>query len=350
MTVAEAKMIAREWVETQIGKTPGLHGVIFGGSVNVMEETAPFSPSSDVDLFFIVDDKFLSECKQRKLVHQGVLLEPSYHPLSAFEKASQVLGNFLYASHLSVSSVVYDSDGELSKIQRNVANEYRRIKWVRARCDHIHQEVTENLIPELGRERPSVDRMLCLLLICNRVQNLPIVALLRPPTVRKALTLFREICVSYDATDLYQSYIDLIGCSGMHKVDALRVLQSCTEAYDYAVSIYKTPFFPDWELSEESRPMMIGGAEEFIEKGHCYEGILWLSLAWTAAAIAIRNDALVQARRTYLPAYETFLDRLDLGTQDGHSRKVAQARIVLSRAMQLSLHIMENNQDILWDN
>jgi hypothetical protein len=59
MTVGEAKATARRWVEENSGEVPGLLGVFYGGSINSM--------------------------------HEGVLLEPSYHRYASFTDAETAL-------------------------------------------------------------------------------------------------------------------------------------------------------------------------------------------------------------------------------------------------------------------
>lgn len=125
MTVREAKEIAKKWVDEDACKLPGFQGAFFGGSVNWKPDEEPFPIHSDLDISLVIDGD-TGIFKQRKILYQGVILEPSPKSVERVKTAEQVLGDFRLACHFSVPSIIADPTGHLSEIHRIVSNEYAR--------------------------------------------------------------------------------------------------------------------------------------------------------------------------------------------------------------------------------
>ena len=146
MKVQEAREIAREWVQTDVSSTPGLHSVFFAGSINFMGDDDSFPHLSDVDLFYVLKDEAGAEQRHQKKMYRGVLLDQSYHRLRHLQNVEGVLGHFVYACNLAVPSILHDPTGQLTRIHRLVSVQYEERKWVRKRCENLRRRVLESYI------------------------------------------------------------------------------------------------------------------------------------------------------------------------------------------------------------
>ena len=345
MTTGEALQIAKEWAVEQAKQTPGTFGVFFGGSINSFLLEAAFPQSSDIDIFFVVDESVLPQLRQRKLCVEGLVLEPSYHPLGQFKSPEKVLGDFINAYNLSFNSVIYDPTGELSRTQRTVAEGYPLLKWVLKRKENILLSLND-FIHQISTDGSIFGRVWALLWTANHIHQLPLVALLRPPTVKKAIILFHDLCIDWLRESLYSSYLELLGSSTLTESELEAPVKAFTRAYDFAVSVHRTPFFPDFILSKVSRPYMIGGVTDMIQSGYHKDSILWLLYGWTTALMAIQNDAPASFIE-YEPPYDTFLASLLLKSQLDFGRKAQMARKAVEQVEQFADALIASNPRIL---
>lgn len=347
MTVREAREIAIQWVNRQVSGIPGLHSVLFGGSINSMAQDDDFPESSDVDLLFVVRDDALAASKQRKLRHQGLLLDSSFHPLSFLGTPEIVLRNFIYAYHLSTSNIIYDPSHEMAQIRGKVAEDYPKHKWVQARRENVRNSALEQLIPRLTVDAPLYDRIWAFLLTGDRIFQLPLIALLRPPSFRKCIIFFRDICKSKGFHDLYQANLGLLGSATMGRSQIDRYLGLCTTAYDFAVKVRRMPFFMDFDVSVESRSLVIDGALDLLDRDCEREAVGWILFGWTIAIKAIENDAPANEREEFRGEYHAFLRAIGLETREDFSHKADIAKSVVAMADDFAGELISTNERII---
>jgi len=347
MTVYEVRKIAIQWVNEQVSGIPGLHSVFFDGSINSMDHDNYFPDSSDVDLCFVVRDSALATTSQRKLRHHGLLLDASFHPLSSLGTAESVLKNFIYAYHLSTSSIIYDPSHEMEQIHRKVAEEYPRQKWVQARRESVLNAASEHLIPRLTSDAPLYDRIWAFLLIDNHGLQLPLISLLKPPSFKKSIIFFRDICKEKGLNDLYQAHLQLIGSAPMGRLQFARYLGLCTAAYDFAVKVKRTPFFMDFNVSAESRSLVIDGSLDLLDNDCEREAIAWILFGWSIAIKAIENDAPATERQEFITEYYAFLRAIGLETLEDFSHKADLAKSFLAMVDDFAGALMSTNERIV---
>jgi hypothetical protein len=346
MTTAQARDIAKQWALEQVGIVPGLRGVFLAGSINHLSDSDPLPRESDVDIYLVVDDEQMPEVTQRKFEYRGVLLEPSYHPRSAFSSPGRVLENFIYAFHLSVPSVVFDPYDELAPIQKEVEKGYTELHWVEQRCQRIMDSALQVYIPEMVGASHPYQKTLAFLFTANCAIQLPLAATLKPPTVKKAMIFFRDLCEAYSADELYRSYLELLGSSSMDKPQVRDYLTRCTAAFNFVIPIRKTKFPLSHCASEDERTYLIDGSGFLIESGYFRDAIPWILMTWSVAANVMRNDGSQAAIAPYLNDYEDFLKDLGVTTETELQTKASKARAVMDRSMVLAQTILSSNPAI----
>jgi len=92
MTVAEAKVTARKWVEAHASEVPRLTGVFTASSMNWLPKRCAYDPSSDIDLYHVTDGEPDPSLRMRMLFHQGGVLQPSYKSERALRRCADGAG------------------------------------------------------------------------------------------------------------------------------------------------------------------------------------------------------------------------------------------------------------------
>jgi hypothetical protein len=145
MTVGEAKNIARQWVEEYKGEIDGFVGAYFVGSINFKAENEIWPDTSDIDFRIVVNSETPKDFRQRKFLYNSVLLEPIYQKLDEIETPDQILSHAAYGCHFTVPNTISDPTGHVLEIQKAVAKDFEKEKWVRKRCEHA-QDWAEHIL------------------------------------------------------------------------------------------------------------------------------------------------------------------------------------------------------------
>ena len=142
MNVAEAKGVAREWVADNVAGWPGFRAAHLVGGITAMDDDAFFPPTKDIDMHLIFEnDSALVQARgpiPNILEAQvaGLAIEAGLKPVSEYESPAAILGNPELAFHFTVESSLYDPDGWLSGLSREVIPQYADREWVDARMQH----------------------------------------------------------------------------------------------------------------------------------------------------------------------------------------------------------------------
>jgi len=345
MQVHEAKAIARKWVE-EVGKQePAFLGAFFAGSINWMPKDAPWPRTSDVDLFLLVDREVAGWSEQKKFLYNGVILEAVVFPLERFRTPEQVLVR-IDAANLSIPSIISDPSGHLTKLQRAVAEGYSKREWVRKRCEKARQNVQSDYLEEMIRADTLCDQVLNLLWAVMEMAQIPALAHLRNPTVRKCLVVFGELLMAQGKRSLHESLLTLLGSVGMNQGQVESHLQECISAYDRAIEVISTPFWGDFDVNDQMRPIAVDGSWELIDSGYHREAVFWILSVHTVAQMAIQNDAPEGEKAQFMHRYERVLGELGMGSSADLQHRAELGRSILNDIMKVAEEIMASNSEI----
>ncbi len=299
MKAKEAKIIAKQWVAEYAAHLPGFHGAYLAGGINRIPDDEPFPLYIDVDVHVILENRQESDLRQDLILYHNVIVESLYIDRGGYESPEAVLSNPLDAQNFLSPSVISDPTGSLTEIQKTVAQEYTRRKWVGERCRRLKEQIMNTLDDE--EKSSSFLPMLVLLL------NIPYLianAHLKAPTNRRALCQIREILHAADRQELYESILAIWGFAHISREETEFRLQECLRAFDRAVEVFKTPFEFDYRIHSYVRPYILDGAQEMIQAGCHREAMLWIVANHLVANVAIRNDAPEDEKRQFQEAYD----------------------------------------------
>ena len=273
MDVGQAKEIVPQWVCEEGRHLPGFAGAFFHGSVIWLPDDAPLPAASDVDVMVVIDDASPPQ-KIGKLRHRGILLEASYLPLEHLQTAEQVLGQYQLAGSLRAASVILDQTEALAPLQTAVARDFANRRWVWRRCEHALTKIESGL--HLDPAAPFHDQVIAWLFPTGITTHVLLTAGLRNPTVRTRYLAARSLLADFRRLDLYQTLLELLGCSELTQDRSTDHLDALTDAFDAVKAVVASPFFFASDITDLARPVATDGSRELIERGDRREAVFWL--------------------------------------------------------------------------
>jgi len=348
VTIREAKRIAQDWVETEAASIPNFRGAFLTGSINWKKDDDPFPSVSDVDLKTLVDNDDPDSLNEQGLIQQyrsykGIALETTYSPLQGFSSPETDLADYRYAAHFTVPNILSDPTGELIKIQKTIAEQFARKKWVTKRIDGARGSVQWGLD---GLQSGSFEDRMLALWFATGIAAIPVQADLRHPTIRKGGIVFLEIMENIGRQDLHESLLKIYGSQSMTRRDVETHLEDLSNTFDRAVEIVRSPSMGDY-INLIARPVVIDGAREMVNDGFHREAMIWIGNMRTICQQTILQDAPDEEQKKYSEHYEKFLAELGLHSMDDFQKRAEGLTLLLEEMMQVAKKIVESNQKIM---
>lgn len=297
-TKAELARAARAWVESAGARTPGFCGAFLHGSILDHADDAELAPWSDVDVIVVLDNARPSgePAKPGKLLFHDVLLDVAYVPWEHVRVPERVLADYRLAPSLARLHILADPGGRLAEVHRVVSREYPKPEWIERRLLDARANALDKL-----RSVPAFDRLhervMAWLFGAGILCHCILVGGLRNPTVRKRYLAARELLRACGREDVYQTLLDLLGCSRMGRERALLHLERMASAFDAATRCTggitghvaassaghrsggaSLPFASD--VTDVARPISVDGSRELIDRGDHREAIFWIAVTY----------------------------------------------------------------------
>jgi hypothetical protein len=298
----------------------------------------PLPATSDVELAVIIDGPVpnsmvepAAPLAQRKILHRGVILERLFWPLDGLRNIEAQLAGF-GASTLYTSEVILDPTGEIARVQREVAAAYAKARWVRARCESAAAQATlytdsvSGVTPNpllTGYPSDWIQRVVALYFgaIVPALQ-MPCLANLDHFTFRKAFATARGLYESHGAVGLYRRILEILGSAEWTRDAAEARLEEFGWAFDCAVRVLRTRFYPDIDLQPFCRTLFVGGATDLVRSGFHRESACYFATRRSWYQNAIENDGSEEDRDAGSEGYDRLLAALGIS---GMSDLVARA-------------------------
>jgi hypothetical protein len=290
MNVAEATDLATEWLRVHAENSPGFRGAHLMGSITALPPSADFPPDGDLDIGILVD---LSPPAGQEVIekwYRGVAIEAGMRGIADYSSPEAVLANPELACHLAVDSIIADPAGMLGGIQRHVARDYGRRRWVIERCRREKDRVLASL-DDAGRAETGWERAVHLNLAVLSLSGLLALALLRPPTHRKCLILLREILRDVGKPELHEDALAICGFAGLGAARVSTYLERSAHAFDRAVELKRTPSPYGFKLRSHLRPYLVDSMRPLIAGGEHREAMFWICASLYISSSALQNDA-----------------------------------------------------------
>lgn len=341
--VGAARDAARRWVLENAAVEVGFRGAFYHGSTGWLPDDALLPATSDVDVMVVFDDAEL-RTKPGKFRYEGVLLEVSYMTAERLGSPEMVLGRPELAGSFRGRSVISDPSGWLTTLQKAVARDYARRRWVVERCESTRDNILRYL-RLLGEPGPFHDAVTNWLFATGNTTLMPLVAGLRNPTVRKRYAASRELLADYGRRDFYDTLLGLLGCTGMERARAEHHLGALARAFDAATEVVRTPFFFASDISEDARAVAIDGSREMIEAGDHQEAVFWMVATYSRCQKIFYHDAPALQEK-YAANFRELLGDLGIASSGDLRQRGAEVEAFLPRLWEATMAIVTVNQDV----
>jgi hypothetical protein len=334
MTVMDAKRYAKVFVADRYLSDEGFMGAFLGGSTAFMNNNADFPFGSDIDVRVLyaseqqlpvnIRDHF--ECK-------GAIIEPSYRVADEIFDLDRLLDNPYSVSDLVNGDVLSDPSGRLEQIQREIQNTYKNDQHIMRRCRGLGK-VIDRLAGAITEPVRALGPVVTIFsIIVSTLAQLPLVATLQNPTIRRALAESKLILEKWNNGDLYGELLSLIGGNKVAP-EVVKVLTGrCLKTFDYAVTVISS-FFPAADfIDAQLRERWATGMSELIDSGNSDESLPFILHKYGASMTAIENDAPDSAKLVWRRLFEQTLEELGLNDRSEILRRVTDAQNVYYRML-----------------
>ncbi len=346
LSVRQAKAIAHRWVEEAGSRTAGFQGAFFAGSINWMQDGDPFPSTSDVDVKIVVDDAVgLPEVTRELLFIDDVALEVVYMSSKWFQSSSAILSDYRSACTFAKPNLILDRSQYLARLQREVMENYAGHAWIRKRCEQAFSELKRSLTM-MNETQAIHDQVSSWVFTLIFLAHLFLVADLRNPTMRKCLVSVRETLSRYRLMPQFETMLEFLGCADKGREQVEGLLAACSNSFQAAVEVVRTPFFNTNLLRPEARPLALDGSQELIEQGAHRETVLWILVIHSWCQKALSNDGPAQMRDRLGVHYRTLLDALGIGSWAKLKARQATIEALLPRIWAAAETILEANPAI----
>lgn len=333
ITTGEARRVAEVWLREEARGVPELVGAILAGSTRTRDAEAPHPAASDVDVFLWVDAEVPSNIEHprdrfapRKILRDGIVLEPSFHDARRIADSATVLGDVHLAAAFADPLILLDPAGRLAAVANAVRPEYRRRRHVQRR---LVQALTLLEAMSAAPRAPALPTLapcwrnaaLALTVMCSAVA--PLVAALRVPTVRRSLVVAREVLAEAGRQDLADALLRLAGSATLSRAEIEERVDELWSAYDAAVEARRTPVVMDWNVSRDARALERAAIGELLSEGHHREAAYPLLQLRTAAQGILENDGSDEVRAWSRAGYGRLLASLGIEGDEAFAARAA---------------------------
>lgn len=355
VNVMEAKGVARDWVATNADNWPGLRAAHLVGGITAMEDDATFPTTKDIDLHLIFDDDS-AMVQQRGPIPNileaqvaGLAIEAGLKPVSDYQSPAAILGNPELAFHFTVESSIYDPDGWLSGLSREVIPGYADREWVDARMRHevLGQERAFALRP-LAQELLGPSGELSMLGYSSTfLAGAFSVAALRAPKIGgRVFVTVREYLNELDRLDLHERLLAIMGLDRLSLPEAQELLEETGRFFDLALLRKQRPHPFDHKLHAHLRPYLIDSCQRMIDEGFHRESAAWMLPFHLATTDVLKTDGTPMEQRWAGQRQERFLIERRFGTGEMRDARFAEMANLSNEIFALCWAMIENNPAI----
>lgn len=289
MIVSDAKRIAREWADENLPAWPNVVGAILAGSVNEKDDAAAWTVGSDVDLW--VFQTGTPTERPPKLAHRGLILEVATKHGDDLADVDRILGEPHLAPHVAGGTIVYDPAGVFARLHQQVRPRWAEYDAIRRRMDWASGNSRSKYERCVNATGKGLVGPLCVFVlgVRNSAALAPIAAM-QNPTLRRCLSVQKEIFARYGFEDLHEQTLGIIGATNLSANSVRGLLAPLPGLFRQACAVARTPFWASFELEPAAEAMFIEGTREMIDAGRPREAVLFILFIYYFCLQAITTD------------------------------------------------------------
>jgi hypothetical protein len=317
--------IVREWVELHARHLPNFAGAYLWGGITALPAEAPFQLYRDVDVVVVVTEG--AQDDNLEVLYRGVMLEVLSKNLADHQSAEAVLADPSHGPNMATTQILADPTGILAPLQRAVAADYGRRRWVRARCEAEKATAEQQLAAMRQVSDPvlSQEPLWPLWLLLNALSGLLAVAQLKRPTTRRTLSLLGELLDEQGRPDLHEAALALWGSAHMGRAEVQAMLDQSVAVFDRSVEVYRTPTPYGFTIRGHLRPYLAEASQAMIDEGQHREAMFWILTLATESYLVLQNDAPDAEKPAFAAQLQAMLAALGYTSAEGWAERLAAA-------------------------
>jgi hypothetical protein len=355
VNVLEAKGIARDWVEANAGEWPGFRAAHLVGGITAMTDDAVFPIDKDIDMHLIFEDDS-PMVQQRGPIPNilearvaGLAIEAGLKPVSEYASPAAILGNPELAFHFTVESSIYDPDGWLSELSREVIPQYAEPEWVDARMRHeMHGQERAFALRALASELlgPSGELSMAGYSTTFLAGALSVAALRSPKMGGRIFVTVQEYLAELDRLDLHERLLAIFGFDRMSRPEAEELLNETATFFDLALLRKQRPHPFDHKLHAHLRPYLVDSCQRMIDEGFHREAVAWMMPFHLATTDVLKVDGAPMEQRWATQRQEQFLEERRFATPEMRDTRFAELHQLSTEIFVLCWTMIERNPAI----
>jgi len=334
MRVADAKEVARSWVDDTASALPGFRGAFLHGSINWMSDGDLLPSTSDVDVGVV----FASSGTPPRLGKtrcEGILIEGASISEDRVTSAERLLGDCRLGHSFRTDGVLADPSGSLRRVQREVALHFADREWILARCEDARANCLR-YVGSLDRDAPYHQQVMCWLFAEGNLTHILLSAGLRNPTVRRRYAAAGELLASVGRSDLHDALLRMLGCQGMSRSRVEHHLRRMTDVFDRAASMIRSAFPFGSDISELARPVAVDGSRFLYGDGAHREAMFWIAVTYARCMAVLAADAPGGALEEFEPGFRALTRDLGVERFADMGQRAAEIEAFLPELMALA--------------
>ena len=269
--------------------------------VKVMRSKGYILKKNRYGVFLVVDDfpKFIR--------HKNLLVDTFLMPSDVFCDVELLLRSHLQlaaSTHLYYSEILYDTNGFLARIKREIMEKFPKKEYVKARLDFVynlaHQKIREYLEEPAHRRKTLKSIWDGPIWALMSAGNLIITQQLLPPTFRRHLVMVRFLLERLNMRHLYDELLEVWGFKNLSRKDVEEYYQKMKEAYNTLIKLG----IEDCIINKTIRSYLLDGLKEMLDLGYTLESVFpilrtFSRMDYVLRKIKARNMGLVSLKAGY---------------------------------------------------
>ncbi|CAA9220037.1 MAG: hypothetical protein AVDCRST_MAG26-486 [uncultured Chloroflexia bacterium] len=325
LPVAAVVDIVREWVDLHARHLPDFAGAYLWGGITALPADAPFPLYRDVDVRVVVTRGAQEDT--REILYRGVMLEVDSMNLEAHQDAEAVLADPSHGPNMATTQVLADPTGILAPLQKAVAADYGRRRWIQARCEAEKASAEQHLaaMRQVSNPTEGQEALWPVWLLLNALSGLLAVAQLKRPTTRRTLSLLGDLLDEQGRSDLHEAALTTWGSAHMSRADVEGMLDQSVVAFDRSVEVYQTPTPYGFTIRAHLRPYLTEATQEMIDEGNHREATFWIMTLVSECYLVLGNDAPDAEKPVFAAQFQAMLAALGYTSAEAWAERVESA-------------------------
>ncbi|WP_432522957.1 hypothetical protein [Kineococcus sp. SYSU DK006] len=278
-TAGGARRTATRHVARAVAADPRVVGAFLTGSVLAAADGDVLSPASDVDVVLVVDAGEPPRGPGKSRV-DGVLLDVSCLRAADLADVDAVRRTHWLAPSFAGREPLLDPAGRLARVRAAVAPTFAEPADVLARCEDVLRRSGSRLQAVIGAGGPggacTAERVLSWVFPASLLTQVPLVAALEPPTVRRRYAAAGAVLRRCGHADLAEQLLDDLGCADVGAGDVREALAVVREGLQRVRTPVPREFAFAADLEPDAHPVVLDGTAELLDAGLHREAVFWL--------------------------------------------------------------------------